>query len=105
MLALLPQPVMLVRVVVSLIAGVDLGRDAHLLVVVQQLRKLFVVGRTATRWLDGRNQTRLGIQADMAFVAQILRFLRADLAVWALSLIHISEPTRLGMISYAVFCL
>ena len=23
----------------------------------------------------------------------------------ALSLIHISEPTRLGMISYAVFCL
>src|SRR5450756_1609546 len=24
--------------------------------------------------------------------------------VWALSLIHISEPTRLGMISYAVFC-
>ena len=25
--------------------------------------------------------------------------------VWALSLIHISEPTRLGMISYAVFCL
>ena len=25
--------------------------------------------------------------------------------VRALSLIHISEPTRLGMISYAVFCL
>src|SRR5450756_2238075 len=25
--------------------------------------------------------------------------------LWALSLIHISEPTRLGMISYAVFCL
>src|SRR5450759_1188730 len=25
--------------------------------------------------------------------------------VWNLSLIHISEPTRLGMISYAVFCL
>src|SRR5450756_2940648 len=24
---------------------------------------------------------------------------------YALSLIHISEPTRLGMISYAVFCL
>src|SRR5659263_755116 len=27
------------------------------------------------------------------------------LAVLNLSLIHISEPTRLGMISYAVFCL
>src|SRR5450756_3034713 len=25
--------------------------------------------------------------------------------LWFLSLIHISEPTRLGMISYAVFCL
>src|SRR5450756_2996343 len=25
--------------------------------------------------------------------------------LWQLSLIHISEPTRLGMISYAVFCL
>ena len=25
--------------------------------------------------------------------------------VYDLSLIHISEPTRLGMISYAVFCL
>src|SRR5450756_2324861 len=29
----------------------------------------------------------------------------AILAALALSLIHISEPTRLGMISYAVFCL
>src|SRR5450756_2764837 len=27
------------------------------------------------------------------------------LAILDLSLIHISEPTRLGMISYAVFCL
>src|SRR5450756_2811608 len=30
---------------------------------------------------------------------------RTPLTVWFLSLIHISEPTRLGMISYAVFCL
>src|SRR5450759_5073908 len=35
---------------------------------------------------------------------------KPDIAVlngiaWDLSLIHISEPTRLGMISYAVFCL
>ena len=28
-----------------------------------------------------------------------------DLEMALLSLIHISEPTRLGMISYAVFCL
>src|SRR5450756_2700971 len=30
---------------------------------------------------------------------------RSRRIVLALSLIHISEPTRLGMISYAVFCL
>src|SRR5450756_3138218 len=30
---------------------------------------------------------------------------RVHPAVLGLSLIHISEPTRLGMISYAVFCL
>src|SRR5450756_3020632 len=30
---------------------------------------------------------------------------RVGLVVQLLSLIHISEPTRLGMISYAVFCL
>ena len=29
----------------------------------------------------------------------------ADFLPFDLSLIHISEPTRLGMISYAVFCL
>src|SRR5450759_3482512 len=28
-----------------------------------------------------------------------------DCLIYPLSLIHISEPTRLGMISYAVFCL
>ena len=31
--------------------------------------------------------------------------IRASSAEFDLSLIHISEPTRLGMISYAVFCL
>src|SRR5665648_1200223 len=33
------------------------------------------------------------------------RDLRARHEQYNLSLIHISEPTRLGMISYAVFCL
>src|SRR5450756_2810759 len=37
--------------------------------------------------------------------ASLLRSAAATLAVLILSLIHISEPTRLGMISYAVFCL
>src|SRR5450759_5625435 len=34
----------------------------------------------------------------------LLRVLSDRHAVPVLSLIHISEPTRLGMISYAVFC-
>ena len=35
----------------------------------------------------------------------IIKPLVEALFVYLLSLIHISEPTRLGMISYAVFCL
>src|SRR5450756_1287815 len=41
------------------------------------------------------------------FIADLDPRLRPDAltAALELSLIHISEPTRLGMISYAVFCL
>src|SRR5450759_4700034 len=42
-------------------------------------------------WIHSGN-----FKADMAFLLDPLS---------CLSLIHISEPTRLGMISYAVFCL
>src|SRR5450759_5804364 len=38
------------------------------------------------------------------FAAELVG-LPVDIIVTWLSLIHISEPTRLGMISYAVFCL
>src|SRR5450756_2368949 len=38
------------------------------------------------------------------FVGSAARTFAATSAYSALSLIHISEPTRLGMISYAVFC-
>src|SRR5450756_2627592 len=44
-------------------------------------------------WALRRRQA--GVQSDRERRAPVLR----------LSLIHISEPTRLGMISYAVFCL
>src|SRR5450759_5078068 len=52
--------------------------------------------------------------ASSAFYAMLNAINRQHLNAWAtglaaainiLSLIHISEPTRLGMISYAVFCL
>src|SRR5450756_3092814 len=41
-----------------------------------------------------------GVKAPADYYAVTLRGVHQDL-----SLIHISEPTRLGMISYAVFCL
>src|SRR5450759_5307459 len=48
-----------------------------------------LTGPVLGAWLDVVNRRRLLVVLD-----QLL-----------LSLIHISEPTRLGMISYAVFCL
>src|SRR5450756_1843408 len=42
------------------------------------------------------DQMRSHLTADQARLYEM---------IWKLSLIHISEPTRLGMISYAVFCL
>src|SRR5450759_5251652 len=43
---------------------------------------------------------------DAIIIKGNVRYLRPTLYdLLALSLIHISEPTRLGMISYAVFCL
>src|SRR5450756_2942376 len=50
-----------------------------------------------------------GASGFLAVYLTALRLGNAQLphrrAVLGLSLIHISEPTRLGMISYAVFCL
>src|SRR5450756_1468496 len=40
-----------------------------------------------------------------AFMRHITEGLMLFAVIFFLSLIHISEPTRLGMISYAVFCL
>src|SRR5450756_2998134 len=46
-----------------------------------------------------------GVEQRDAFGALELKHLPKLLLEQVLSLIHISEPTRLGMISYAVFCL
>src|SRR5659263_486156 len=46
------------------------------------------------------------LPAEFVLHALVLHYRFSYLAtVLTLSLIHISEPTRLGMISYAVFCL
>src|SRR5450756_823633 len=49
-------------------------------------------------WLGLRD--RLEVTATAWYCAEL-----AERSLEELSLIHISEPTRLGMISYAVFCL
>ena len=40
-----------------------------------------------------------------AGLAESMASIEGDRVALRLSLIHISEPTRLGMIAYAVFCL
>src|SRR5450759_810108 len=94
---------------------------------VEHGRAIRVVLRNDAQQLGGRHQRptrpaspiefRVGLHvAEPGVVVQpLLRVeqLRGHLddlsgcvvVVLALSLIHISEPTRLGMISYAVFCL
>src|SRR5450756_2701208 len=65
----------------------------------------------AARW--GILMVEIAIAALLAIVIfnpggtarDLLGWITLGLLVLGLSLIHISEPTRLGMISYAVFCL
>src|SRR5665648_1153467 len=60
------------------------------------------VAREASRFTGHRVATVFG---GVGLQPQINTLRRGVDIVIALSLIHISEPTRLGMISYAVFCL
>src|SRR5450756_2958402 len=53
-------------------------------------------------WMTVENNIAFGLEIQKQTKAQIGEKVGALLE---LSLIHISEPTRLGMISYAVFCL
>src|SRR5450756_3009019 len=52
----------------------------------------------------GISVSRVGGAAQVKAMKDVAGTLKIGLAQY-LSLIHISEPTRLGMISYAVFCL
>src|SRR5665648_230936 len=59
------------------------------------------VAKHPTATLFGFPNSFLGMIAEPVVITVAI----AGLAGIKLSLIHISEPTRLGMISYAVFCL
>ena len=54
---------------------------------------------------EKKDQTKAGVEDLKKEEIEISSFLRSSTPAFVLSLIHISEPTRLGMISYAVFCL
>src|SRR5450756_2461409 len=63
-------------------------------------RVLEWIGSLAEVWTD-----IIVVDVPHADRLAILRQIQVVKAEYDLSLIHISEPTRLGMISYAVFCL
>src|SRR5450759_5858347 len=65
--------------------------------------KLFEEDRLASRLHDARDRSHLTVAIDGDVVHEEVD--QAAFLLQCLSLIHISEPTRLGMISYAVFCL
>src|SRR5450756_2701454 len=60
--------------------------------------------KRAYRLIDFRRHDKDGVPAKVAHIEYDPNR-TARIALLHLSLIHISEPTRLGMISYAVFCL
>src|SRR5665648_1237738 len=78
-----------------IIGGVDIFRNLPII----EVRVLIGIYVTATLgilalWVMGKSK-RVQIEDQQIVFRSVL----------GLSLIHISEPTRLGMISYAVFCL
>src|SRR5450759_3894109 len=76
-----------------------------LIVLVFMACGVFFAGLPVRRFLRGKAKKPLNpIRAMRTAVLAQASALTGAL-VTGLSLIHISEPTRLGMISYAVFCL
>eukprot|EP00658_Telonema_sp_P-2_P003395 TRINITY_DN11251_c0_g1_i1.p1 TRINITY_DN11251_c0_g1~~TRINITY_DN11251_c0_g1_i1.p1 ORF type:complete len:200 (+),score=31.67 TRINITY_DN11251_c0_g1_i1:588-1187(+) len=75
--------------------------------VLEALRKLFTLNRMQRRQADTVSSHRY-LRTELRHGTSTLgmvSLLSAPLDQWDLSLIHISEPTRLLSISYAVFCL
>src|SRR5450759_3341862 len=62
-------------------------------------------GQTVDRLMDGFRPDIVHIQDHYPLSHTVVSAARKRHLPLVLSLIHISEPTRLGMISYAVFCL
>src|SRR5450759_4264383 len=91
---------------VHLQVGVRVDRRAGMWVDRQQGR-VDEVARMPGHRKDAARQTSQALAGVQAVGVLVEGLEVGDLCTWchALALIHISEPTRLGMISYAVFCL
>src|SRR5665648_236069 len=81
---------------------------------VREMGKTGVLGMTVPSEFGGQDSDCLSYIIAIEEMARVDSSMAATLAahnslgvgpILELSLIHISEPTRLGMISYAVFCL
>src|SRR5450756_1887811 len=84
-------------------AGDQRDREVEILVLRQQVA---VLQRKAGRpKLRRRDRLFLAAAAHLLPKERWSCFIVTPATLLTLSLIHISEPTRLGMISYAVFCL
>src|SRR5450756_2852459 len=88
------------KTVVAKFDGGLLSSDAGILVLREVEQRLRVADRLAACMVDRRAPELITHP-----LAEIIRFRLLMIGAGYLSLIHISEPTRLGMISYAVFCL
>src|SRR5450756_677965 len=65
---------------------------------------LRVPGQGTDMFIDREVERDCMVQADKVGVGPRVAYQIDPEGALVLSLIHISEPTRLGMISYAVFC-
>ena len=64
-----------------------------------------IPGGTAFREFGANNEPGAHPSARLPAAGELARVTLRNVRILYLSLIHISEPTRVGMMSYAAFCL
>eukprot|EP00825_Cyclidium_porcatum_P029674 TRINITY_DN3161_c0_g1_i5.p2 TRINITY_DN3161_c0_g1~~TRINITY_DN3161_c0_g1_i5.p2 ORF type:complete len:137 (-),score=21.89 TRINITY_DN3161_c0_g1_i5:21-431(-) len=90
------------RLEIGYVARVGLEAIAHVIHALQPVLNFCITGRIGRYNLEAQ---RCQLDADSLAETAHSSSNQCNSRPMYLSLIHISEPTRLGMISYAVFCL